>query len=348
MVQETSLKPDTLRAWERRYGLPAPQRTESGHRLYSQNDVDLLKWLMARQNDGMSISRAVELWRRLEAESRDPLQALPMTQGSTATTQSVAIGSMTASSGSYTPDDAISRLRDEWITCCLHFDEQCADRIVTQSFALFPVETVCKEVLQKGLAVIGEQWYLGDITVQQEHFASALALRRIEALLTATPPPTRPGRILIGCPPDEVHTFAPLILTLLLRRRGWNVIFLGANVPIQDFIFTVQTTRPQFVILTAQLLYTAAGVREMGELIRAINVPMGYGGLIFAQLPELHQHIAGHYLGDTFESAIEQAEKQMFAPRLPRPVAPLSPQLEEALTQFWTHQQQIDIEVYRL
>ncbi|HMN28091.1 MAG TPA: MerR family transcriptional regulator, partial [Caldilineaceae bacterium] len=65
VVRETGLKPDTIRAWERRYGLPEPRRTESGHRLYSLNDINMLKWLIARQNEGVSISRAVELWNRL-------------------------------------------------------------------------------------------------------------------------------------------------------------------------------------------------------------------------------------------------------------------------------------------
>ncbi len=60
VVRETGLKPDTLRAWERRYGLPEPDRTEGGHRLYSQEDIEILKWLIGRQDEGMSISRAVD------------------------------------------------------------------------------------------------------------------------------------------------------------------------------------------------------------------------------------------------------------------------------------------------
>ena len=67
VVRETGLKPDTIRAWERRYGLPEPQRADSGHRLYSQNDVNMLKWLISRQDEGMSISRAVVLWRQWQA-----------------------------------------------------------------------------------------------------------------------------------------------------------------------------------------------------------------------------------------------------------------------------------------
>ena len=43
VVQQTGIKPDTLRAWERRYGLPTPERSSGGHRLYSQDDVDTYK-----------------------------------------------------------------------------------------------------------------------------------------------------------------------------------------------------------------------------------------------------------------------------------------------------------------
>ena len=73
VVNETDIKPDTLRAWERRYGLPAPDRTSGGHRLYSEKDIAIIKWLMARQEEGLSISRAVKLWRSLEAEGKSPL-----------------------------------------------------------------------------------------------------------------------------------------------------------------------------------------------------------------------------------------------------------------------------------
>ena len=73
VVRETGLKPDTIRAWERRYGVPKPRRTLGGHRMYSQHDIELLKWMNARQHEGLSISRIVDLWKSLEAEGKDPL-----------------------------------------------------------------------------------------------------------------------------------------------------------------------------------------------------------------------------------------------------------------------------------
>ena len=49
VVKETGLNPATLRAWERRYGMPQPQRTEGGHSQYCQHDIDTLQWMIARQ-----------------------------------------------------------------------------------------------------------------------------------------------------------------------------------------------------------------------------------------------------------------------------------------------------------
>ena len=187
--------------------------------------------------------------------------------------------------------------------------------MLAQAFAFFPTEVVCVELIQKGLAQIGEGWYNGQITVQQEHFASALAIRRMEALLTSTPTPTRPGRMLIGCPPEEEHTFVPLMLSLLLRRRGWDVVYLGANIPLRSMETTVNAVRPNLVILTAQQLHTAASLREMAEMLYSERVPVAFGGLVFTQVTDLHLTIPGYYLGDRLDRVIGAVEQIMTALR---------------------------------
>ena len=58
---ETEVPPDTFRAWERRYGVPRPQRTAGGHRLYSERDIAIIRWLRDRTAEGMNISHAVML-----------------------------------------------------------------------------------------------------------------------------------------------------------------------------------------------------------------------------------------------------------------------------------------------
>ena len=139
----------------------------------------------------------------------------------------------------------LDQLREKWTEACMAFDDQAANRVLDQAFALAAPETICTEVLQKGLAHIGEGWYGGSISVQQEHFTSAIAIRRINTLLAAVAPPTQPGRILVACPPGEVHDFILLLITYLLRRRGWDVIYLGANVPLKDLDAAIEFNQPQ-------------------------------------------------------------------------------------------------------
>ncbi len=63
VINEVEINPVTLRAWERRYDLVKPKRSPGGHRLYSRQDIEMLKWLKERQAEGLSISSAVEMWK---------------------------------------------------------------------------------------------------------------------------------------------------------------------------------------------------------------------------------------------------------------------------------------------
>jgi len=295
VIKETGIAADTLRAWERRYGLPMPERSSGGHRLYSQRDIEIVKWLIAKQREGLSISRAVDMWNELSAYGQDPLPAPPS-------------GTMPVTQIAPVPSANLDAVRKQWLEACLIFNENIADQVLNQAFALYPLETVCTEVLQKGLIEIGELWYHAQATVQQEHFTSALAQRRLDALIAATPPPTRPEAILIGCTAKEQHTFTPLLLTLLLRRRGLKVVYLGANVPNQRFNETLLSIKPHLVILSAQLLQTANGLRETASQLNASGAHVGYGGRIFNQIPELRNRIPAHFLGESIQEAIQPVE----------------------------------------
>jgi MerR family transcriptional regulator, light-induced transcriptional regulator len=308
VVQETGLKPDTLRAWERRYGLPKPGRTSGGHRLYSQGDIDTLNWLVARQEEGLSISRAVDLWERFIEESQDPLAEMPLSQQADKATQPVLDLGHTGG--------ALADLRAEWVAACMSFDERRAEHVMAQAFALYPVEAVCGELLQKGIAEIGAGWYAGNVTVQQEHFASALAMRRLEALLSAAPVPTRPGRILAGCPAEEQHVFSLLMLTLTLRRQGWEVIYLGANVPLARLQATIASARPNLIVSSAQQLFTAATLLEMAQLVYNERIPFAFGGMVFNRTPELAERIPGHFLGREMNRVSDTVEQLLHTPRL--------------------------------
>lgn len=293
LVKETGISPDLVRAWERRYGMPMPQRSQGGHRLYSQYDIEMVKWLMARQEDGLTISRAVGLWRELEATGRDPLA-----EYHTPTPEiSLPAGG----------DTRVDELRSRWLEACLNFDGIRAEEVLNQAFALYPVETVCSRVLQQGLHLIGSYWFEGKASVQQEHFATAQAVRRLEALILATPHPTRVKAVLIGCPSEERHTFPVLMLTLFLRRRGLKVVYLGADIPAEQLQETAEAIRPDLIVLSAQHLRSAATLQR--TVMRLRDWVVGYGGLIFNRVPELRDWIPAHFLGEEITAALISVER---------------------------------------
>ena len=311
VMLEVGLSAATLRAWERRYGLLKPQRSPGGHRLYSRQDIEMLKWLVERQNEGVSISQAVEMWKTLyEGGTHAP--AVEISTG----------------------EAMLDELRDRWITACANFDDQAANRTLNQAFASAAPETICTEVLQKGLAKIGEGWYSGSNSVQQEHFASAIAIRRLDNLLAAVTPPTRPGHLLAACPPGEEHDFALLMVTYLLRRSGWDVVYLGSNVPLTDLDSTIQSTQPTLIISAAQTLESAASLRKMSEFLQSQQVPLAFGGGIFLQAPESIHSISGYYLGDNIAMISDMVERLVTTPPAMHTAPSISLEYAQTLDKF--------------
>jgi len=297
VLKETGLAADTLRAWERRYGLPAPERTEGGHRLYSQHDIETIKWLMKRQAEGLTISLAVDLWNEQTGSGTDPLA------------ESASASIFAAPTPFSESDSTLDAIRVQWIQACMDFDEVTAEQVLNQAFSLFPVEAVCTNILQRGMSEIGMLWYENKASVQQEHFASGLAMRRLDALLSATPLATRPNVVLIGCPAEEWHTFTPLLLSLFVRRRGLRVLYLGANVPTDRFAETVKDVDASLVILVAQQLTSAATLQETALQLNNKKIPVAFGGRIFNIHTSLKDSIPGIYLGPDLESAMNEIER---------------------------------------
>ena len=328
VLREVGLTPDVLRVWERRYQLPVPRRTAGGHRLYSQYDIETIKWLKERQREGLSISRAVELWREIALVS-DPLEG----QAPSTTT------SLPHQTGN---NSEIDSTRELWVKACLEYDTAAAENILNQSLSMFPVEKVCIGVLQKGLNDIGQKWYAGNASAQQEHFATALAHNRIQALIAGTPKPILKKTVLVGCPAGELHTFPGLLINLFLRRQGFNVIYLGADVPQEQLLETVDQLKPDLVILTAQRLSSAKTLSEISLLLNSRSQLMAYGGLIFTIIPALTLRIAGHYLGNSLENSIEQIKNLVSSPVLTVKPADISAEMQTLASEFEEHRSLIE------
>lgn len=341
VVQETGIRPDTLRAWERRYGVPLPARSPGGHRMYSRRDIDTLLWLVGRQREGLRISRAVEQWRALEDAGRDPLLEPAYALGHRRWPRERHTGAnVGANPGGREPREysfhggEIGAMRQAWLTACMDFDSATAEGVLAQAFAVYPLETVCLELLCQSMRQAGEEWHIGKVTAHQVIFAAALAMQRIEILLGASPQPTRPGQILIACPPGEQHIFGQTLFQLLLKRRGYGTIYLGENVPMEEMESTLHQIRPDLVILSAQLLISASNLLEMSRLIAKEGVPVAYGGRIFDRSESIRRVIPGYYLGADLEQALQSVDSLLSISPSVTQTAPIADLYSDALACF--------------
>lgn len=331
ILSETGIKAHTIRSWEKKYGLPRPIRSDGKHRIYTRHDMAIVKWLMARLEEGMTIGRAAQLWHDIEAKGDEPLEYNPH--------------QVNELSNIFESGKPLAAIRQGWIDSCLNFDDAGCEKFLTQAFAIYPIKMVCVEILQKGMSHIGNLWFHNKATVQQEHFTSAKAIKQLNTLVAAAPQPTRQGRLIIACPPHEEHTFSPLLLTLLLRYQGWHVIYLGANLPIAQLKSTVDVIQPDLVIFAAQQLETAATLAKATQLLSSLKISSAFGGAVFNHIPSLSQHISGHFLGETIDGSVEVVNKLMtFAPPAPK-VKPLAHNYEAALNHFDSVRYMIDFDI---
>lgn len=281
VIQETGIKEDTLRAWERRYNLPKPQRSDGGHRLFSEADIQTIKWLQSRLQEGMRISQAVELWRQQAGQNAlDATDSLSPFQ-------------------SPQPLSSISGLRDQWIESCLKFDERGAQDILRRAFAIQPSAIICDQIIREGLVQIGQLWFENSATVQQEHFASEIAVRQIHSLINAAPQPYRGKTILIGTPSGESHEIPILLTTLVLRDLGYSIVNLGSNVPSENILETIQTFKPDLVISSVSHVFNLIELFELAVASNSAGARFAFGGRVFVNHPELIEKIPANYLGDS-------------------------------------------------
>lgn len=306
VVQETGIPAATLRAWERRYGFPEPERTGGGQRLYSWRDILALKWANARLEDGMRIGQAVELWQNLQATGEDPLATDAARRG--------------VAQPLSTPDRV-----DELFAALTDMDAERARQLINETLAIHPVETVASDIFLPVLHRVGDAWAAGDLTVQEEHFASNTLRTRLLSLLHAAPPPTRAGRLFLGAAPGNWHEFGVLVLALMLQRRGWPVFYLGQSVALDRItLLAKDAPRPALLVLSADRITDVAALQDMAAALADAKptLPLAFGGTIFARHPGLVSRVPGLYLGDDLEEAVQRLERAMADIRsVPRPEA---------------------------
>jgi DNA-binding transcriptional MerR regulator len=271
-----NIPPETLRIWERRYELLAPGRTEGGHRLYSEDDVTLLKAVKRLVDDGMRIGTIVRLGRDgilEEAERLGPVGA-------------------TSPVGQRAPS-----LIDEIVDAARSLDERRVGHLLDRPLLVTDGSEVVHAVYLPLMKHVGELWHAGQLPIAVEHFVEKMVTARVLSVLQATPQPAGGRLALCVCPPDERHEVGLFAAALALKTNGFVVTILGADLPAADLVMSIETTMPAIVVmavtnpLSAQAAATLVPVLQDGP---ARRVPLLVGGVNAASLTSKlsREHVA--------------------------------------------------------
>ncbi len=216
----TGLSVDTLRAWERRYGVVAPLRNGRG-RIYSETDVQRLLRLRQAVDRGHAIGQVASM----SNESLNELLAGPRISPPRLQATTLQLEQIPAQAAPVM--EAIAG-----------FDFASADRELSRLAALLPTPVLVHEVILPLMRAVGERWHRGEFSVAQEHLASAVTRNLLGSLMRHYQPDSGSRRILIAAPATEIHEFGILVAAILAVSMRLEVTYLGPNLPGREIIDT--------------------------------------------------------------------------------------------------------------
>ena len=235
-----------LRAWERRYGLLAPVRTEAGYRLYSRDDERRVMLMRAFLDQGLSAAEAARA-----ALGTSPLAVERAgSPGPDQTRPRADVDGLPAGVSPRLPSQELPAVWARLRHALDHLDESAAQDVLDETLSRLPVETVLRDLVLPYLREVGDRWHRGEATVAQEHVSSEVIRGLLTGLARGWGRGSGPHAVL-ACPPGERHDLALLAFGIILSRRGWVITFLGPDTPVGSVREAVLRLRPDVAVLAA-------------------------------------------------------------------------------------------------
>jgi len=231
----------TLRVWERRYQVVEPARSPAGYRLYDDDQVAVLRAMVALVNSGVPASLAARTVRGTEMGSHS--------------------------------DAIVPGATLDLVTVAAELNPERVHAVLDEAFAATSFDDVVDGWLPAELERLGEAWQSGRLSVAQEHFASAAVTRHLSARFNDAEP--RGGvAVLVGLPQGGRHELMLLAFAACLRRAGVNAIYLGADVPLDDWRTVASEVGARAAVLGVHLEEDVAAAQAVVDLLTALRPPV--------------------------------------------------------------------------
>ncbi|HXT15965.1 MAG TPA: MerR family transcriptional regulator [Gemmatimonadaceae bacterium] len=255
VVERTGLTAATVRAWERRYRAVAPTRTEGAQRLYTDHDIQRLQLIARLAAMGNSLADLGAA--STTTLSRMARQALEPPSGDAAV---IAQASRAAA--------IVTRLLDD--TRAL--DAPALRARLSETIVSFGTLTALDTVVAPYLDQVGVAWACREISVAQEHLASAVVRDVLGALLQHAPIPDDAPVMVATTLADELHEFGAMMAAVVAASREWRVVYLGPNLPGTEIGTLARDAGARAVTIGIVMPQPTRSVRdELGDLRRAVG-----------------------------------------------------------------------------
>lgn len=248
----TGVNSITLRAWERRYGLIKPVRTPKGHRLYTQNDIDLIQQVVGLLENGISIGQVKK----------------HLTQKATEKKESKT-------------DDPWSIYQRRMLNAVVRFDPYALDTAYNETLSLYPVELVTNKLIFPLLKTLGLRWETEEGSIAEEHFFGAYLRNKLGARFHHNSGPQNGPKLLAACLPGEHHEIGLMLFCLAAINNGFQLVYLGADTPINEILVPATRAQCNAIVLSGSVLnkQTSFG-DQLTALTSEVDIPVFIGGSI--------------------------------------------------------------------
>jgi methylmalonyl-CoA mutase cobalamin-binding subunit len=257
VTRRTGLSADLLRAWERRYEVVQPSRSESGRRLYSDADIERLGLLYRATLAGRGIGQLARL-------STPELAALVRRDADADRSGNGAQRLQPVAPPAHPRADYLG----DSFRAIERLDAVALEAVLRRAVVALPADAFLDALVVPLLEGVGTRWREGTLRPVHGHLASAVLRRVLDRVIETAASVGAAPNLVVATPAGQLHEFGALLAAATAAAEGWRVTYLGASLPAEDIAAAAAQTRARAVALS--IVYPA-GDRAVGHELRRLG-----------------------------------------------------------------------------
>jgi len=234
--QMTGLSVHVIRAWEKRYNVVEPDRTDTNRRLYSEEDIQKLKLLndalhLGHHIGGIANLSLLELKKLIPKESNN-------------------LSDIKNGMAPINSEILVEEILSESLEAIKKYDSKKLESILLNASAKLTQPILIEELIIPLVYKVGDLWHSGEIRVANEHLASSVIRGFLYNLLDSYSLNDSAPVMVTATPRGQEHELGALIAGVVAASSGWKVIYLGSNLPAEEIGAVVSHLKARVVALS--------------------------------------------------------------------------------------------------